>query len=78
MSKEMEQAIRNLFFIVFIEMIGTPLGLWLYVFLGHWHIIHLMLGMGYVAAFFKLFDAANIIVKHVKFVSIEKDKEKKK
>lgn len=78
MSKEMEQAIRNLFFIVFIEMIGTPLGLWLYVFLGRWHIIHVMLGMGYLVAIIKLFEAANILVKHLRFVSDEKDEGNKK
>lgn len=72
MNKELETAIRNMFFIVLIEMIATPLGLWLYVFLGRWHITHVILGMGYLAAIIKLFDTANILVRHIRIEKYEK------
>jgi hypothetical protein len=74
-KEDLQQAIRDLFFMILVEMVCTPLGLYTWIIFG-FHLIHVVILVAYVAAVVRLFSAANIIVKYVRLVNSEKDMRK--
>ena len=66
--------IRNIVYIIILQMVCFPLGVLLWIFLGHWHLAHLFLIFGYFYAIVLIVETANLLIKHVRLV--DKDKEK--
>ena len=65
-----KQAIKNIVLILLLDLILFPLGVALYLFHG-FHIVHVLLGMGYIYGFFMVFETANILIKHIRIVDDE-------
>lgn len=71
MKSELQQAIRDLFFIIFVEMVCTPIGIYTWLIFGL-NVVHVVIGVAYIAAILRLFSAANVIVKYVRLIEDDK------
>ena len=67
MSKKAQQVIRNMVYILLLELFLLPAGIVLYLLHG-FHIYHVILGFGYLYAFGLVIETAHILIKHLRFV----------
>jgi hypothetical protein len=61
-------AIKNIVWILVLDLILFPLGVALWLFHG-FHLVHVVLGFGYLYGFFMVFETANILLKHIRIVN---------
>lgn len=67
-QSKVQTVIRNIAFILVLDLILFPLAVALYLFHG-FHIVHIVIGFGYVYGFFMVFETANLLYKHVRIVN---------
>jgi hypothetical protein len=73
-SNNAETVIRNMVYILILELVLLPIGVFLYLIRG-FHIYHVVLGFGYLYGIGLIVETANILIKHVKFVDTKENKE---
>lgn len=66
-QSKVQTMVRNIAFILVLDLILFPLAVALYLFHG-FHIVHIVVGFGYLYGFFMVFETMNLLYKHVRIV----------
>ena len=74
MSPNVATAIRNIVYILILELVMLPVGIFLYLIMG-FHIYHVVLGIGYLYGVVLITETANILIKHVRIVDDKEQEE---
>lgn len=67
-QSKVQRIIKNIAFILILDLILFPLAVALYLFHG-FHIAHVVIGMGFVYGLLMVFDTANLLYKHIRVVN---------
>ncbi len=68
MSPNTQTILRNIVFILILELVMLPFGIFVYLQVG-FHIYHVALAMGYLFGIIKIVETANLLLKHVRIVN---------
>lgn len=74
MNKITQAILMNIFSIFVLQMVCFPFGIFLWMFLGHWHLFHVFLIMGFLYSIILIYDTMQLVIKYVRFVDKEKEK----
>jgi len=67
MSEQTKQIIRNIVFIIILDMVLAPFGLFIY-FVHGFHIFHVVLAFGFIYGIISVFETANMIISKYRIV----------
>lgn len=67
-QSKVQKIIKNIAFILVLDLILFPLAVALYLFHG-FHIVHVVVGFGFLCGLFMVFETANLLYKHVRIVN---------
>jgi hypothetical protein len=74
MNKITQAILQNIFYIFVLQMLCVPFGIFLWFIVGHWHIFHIFLIVGFFYSILLIYDTMQLIIKHVRFVDNDKEK----
>lgn len=70
MSKNVQTILRNIVYILILELVLLPFGIFVYLNAG-WHVYHVFLAFGYIYGIGLIIETANLLLKHVRIVNDE-------
>jgi hypothetical protein len=72
MNNGIKTIVKNILILFVIDFIALPAGIALYLFHG-FHIVHVVLGIGYLAGLVIVYDTAVLATKHIRLVNEPQD-----
>ena len=73
MNQDTATIIRNMVYILILELVLLPFGVFLYLIMKGFHIYHVFLGFGYLYGIGLIIETANLLIKKFKLLDSQED-----